>query len=113
MDQTPGQTMSQGNLFKQLPTDLSEEVFETLAQGSEVRIERIISSGQSSPKTGWYDQEKHEWVIVLKGSATITFENGSVVDLQEGDYLNIPAHRKHRVTRTSSNPETVWLAVHY
>ena len=58
--------MSRGNLFNQIPTDLSEEVFETLAQSSEVKIERIISNGQASPKSGWYDQEKDEWVIVLK-----------------------------------------------
>ena len=105
--------MSPSNLFKQIPADLSEEVFETLAQGGEVKIERIISHGQSSPRSGWYDQENDEWVIVLKGFATIAFEDGSIVELEEGDYLTIPAHCKHRVTRTSSDPETVWLAVHY
>ena len=105
--------MSQGNVFEQMPTDLSEEVFETLAQSNEVKIERIISNGQISPKSGWYDQGKHEWVIVLKGAAAISFENGSIVNLKEGDYLNIPAHKKHRVIRTSSNPETIWLAIHY
>ncbi len=105
--------MSRGNLFNQIPSDLSEEVFETLAQSSEVKIERIISNGQASPKSGWYDQEKDEWVIVLKGFATISFENGSVVELEEGDYLNIPARMKHRVIRTSAKPGTIWLAVHY
>ena len=54
-----------------------------------------------------------EWVIVLRGSATLAFADGATVDLHEGDYLTIPAHRKHRVSRTSSDPETVWLAVHY
>ena len=105
--------MSRGNLFKPIPADLSEEVFDTLAQSRDVRIERIVSNGQSSPQSGWYDQDKDEWVIVLQGSATIAFENGSAVDLDEGDYLNIPAHQKHRVARTSSEPKTIWLTVHY
>lgn len=105
--------VSQGNIFTQIPSDLSEELFETLAQSSEVKIERIISSGQTSPKSGWYDQKKHEWVMVLKGAATIQFQDGTVFDLAEGDYLNIPAHKRHRVIRTSSDPETVWLAIHY
>jgi cupin 2 domain-containing protein len=105
--------MSRGNLFQHIPTDLDEEVFETLVQSGTVKIERIISSSHTSPESGWYDQDKEEWVIVLRGSATISFADGSAVDLQEGDYLAIPAHRKHRVSRTSSEPETVWLAVHY
>ena len=105
--------MSRGNLFEQLPVDRSQEVFETLAARGDVRIERIVSSGQSSPGSGWYDQARDEWVIVLRGAATIEFEDGSGVDLAEGDYLNIPAHRKHRVARTSADPATIWLAVHY
>ena len=107
------QNVSQGNIFKQIPSDLAEEVFETLVQSTDVKIERIISNGQRSPKSGWYDQDKHEWVIVLKGDAAISFKDGTVVDLKEGDYLNIPAHKKHRVVRTSSNPETIWLAINY
>ena len=105
--------MSRGNLFKNMPADLSEEVFDTLTQSRNVRIERIVSNGQSSPQSGWYEQDEDEWVIVLQGSATIAFANGSAVDLEEGDYLSIPAHHKHRVTRTSSEPKTIWLAVHY
>jgi len=105
--------MSRGNLFEQIPADLTEEVFETLRQKGKVKIERIISSGQSSPASGWYDQEQDEWVIVLQGSATLAFADGSAVDLAEGDYLDIPAHTKHRVTRTSSQPPTLWLAIHY
>lgn len=105
--------MSRGNLFEQIPANLSEEAFDTLAQSRHASVERIVSNGQSSPESGWYDQEYDEWVIVLKGSATIVFENGTVVDLAEGDYLNIPAHQKHRVARTSSKPKTIWLAVHY
>ncbi|MBM4012709.1 MAG: hypothetical protein FJ286_15285 [Planctomycetes bacterium] len=36
-----------------------------------------------------------------------------VVEMGPGDWLDIPAHHKHRVAWTSPNEPTVWLAVHY
>jgi len=101
------------NIYKQLPDDLGEEIFETLVQSNSVKIERIISMGHKSPDSGWYDQEQNEWVLVLKGSASISFENEEVVDLKEGDYINLPAHLKHRVISTSPATETIWLAIFY
>lgn len=106
-------TADRGNLFESLPGSVSEEVFTVLAQGKGVKIERIISGGQSSPASGWYDQNQNEWVIVLKGEARISFENESDLHLKAGDYLNIAAHRKHKVAWTKPNSETIWLAVHY
>ncbi|MDQ6978270.1 MAG: cupin domain-containing protein, partial [Ghiorsea sp.] len=70
---------------------LSHEVFETLLDNEHIKIERIISKGHTSPKSGWYDQEQHEWVTLLEGAATITFEDGKETKLSKGDYLNIPA----------------------
>ena len=101
------------NIYKQIPENLGEEVFEVLEQSRAVKIERIISKGHKSPDTGWYDQEQNEWVLVLKGNASICFENETVIELNVGDYINIPAHRKHRVISTSAITETVWLAIHY
>lgn len=46
------------NLFKDLPNNLDEEVFEDLLTHKNLRIERIVSTGQTSPKSGWYDQEE-------------------------------------------------------
>jgi len=110
--------MLTNNLFSQLPQDLSSEVFETLAQGSSVRIERIVSDGHSTEDNQWYDQDDHEWVILLQGSATIRFAesnatNSALTLLSPGDYINIPAHTKHRVESTDSDGITVWLAIHY
>ncbi|MGB3495969.1 MAG: cupin domain-containing protein [Elainellaceae cyanobacterium] len=102
-----------GNLFEALPDNLNEEVFEVLTRGETTTIERIVSKGHTSPKTGWYDQEQHEWVVVLKGEALLAFEHGESVCLTEGSYINIPAHTKHRVEWTNPNCETIWLAVHY
>ena len=101
------------NIFENIPDDLTEEVFESLASSNSVKIERIISKGHSSPDTGWYDQTQHEWVIVLKGEAEITFYDNTKVILKVGDYVNIAAHQKHRVSWTAPDIETVWLAVHY
>lgn len=57
------------NLFADLPTDLPEELVEVLTENKHVRIERIISTGHASPDDFWYDQDEHEWVVVLKGEA--------------------------------------------
>ena len=105
--------MESDNLYKYIPDNLDEEIFELLVQGENVKIERIISNGHTSPATGWYDQAQNEWVLVLKGNASISFEDGQVVDLEEGDYLNILPHQKHRVIKTSTTTETIWLAIHY
>lgn len=101
------------NIYKQIPDDLGEESYELLAQSNNVKIERIISMGHTSPDTGWYDQEQHEWVLVLKGNARISFENETAVNLEQGDYINIPAHKRHKVVSTSPVTETIWLAVFY
>ena len=101
------------NIFDSIPSDLSSEIFDDLVSSDTVKIERIISKGQTSPDFGWYDQEQHEWVIIIAGSAIIGFDDKSSVTLKSGDYLNIPAHQKHKVAWTDPDVETVWLAVHY
>lgn len=101
------------NIFESLPPNLTEEVFEVLAKSETTTIERIISRGHTSPATGWYDQERHEWVMVLQGAAVVEFEQGKSVRLEVGHYITIPAHTKHRVAWTAPDTETLWLAVHY
>ena len=101
------------NLFAALNSDHSAEVITTLLEHPSLRIERIVSVGQSSPEDFWYDQEDHEWVIVLKGKGAIEYADGRIVELAEGDYVNIPAHQKHRVSYTDPDSETLWLAIHY
>ena len=56
------------NLFAGLPTHLTDELFTTILEAANVRIERIVSHGHTSPEGFWYDQDRHEWVMVLKGS---------------------------------------------
>lgn len=102
------------NLFRQIPASLPEELNETLCRSEQVRIERIVSRGHASPSGFWYDQDCPEFVLLVSGRARIAFADGTPpVDLVAGDWLTIPAHRKHRVEWTEPGQETVWLAVHY
>jgi cupin 2 domain-containing protein len=101
------------NLLQNIPDHIPKELFETLFQSDAIHIERIISKGHSSPKEGWYDQERNEWVLLLKGAARLVFEDGSEANMGPGDSLEIPAHVKHRVVWTDPEEETVWVAVHY
>ena len=106
--------MTMPNLFSNIPGHIPEEIFESLVDSRTVRIERIISQGQSSRTDFWYDQDTNEWVIVLKGRARLIFEGESVpLELEPGSYLNIPAHARHRVEWTDPDEKTVWLAVYY
>ena len=106
--------MAHQNLFAGIPEQLPEELLEDIVRTETVRIERIVSQGHASPEEFWYDQDWSEWVIVLKGKACLLFEGqNDPVTLAPGDYINIPAHMKHRVTWTDSAQETIWLAVHY
>lgn len=101
------------NFLEDLPVSLEAEVFEDVLTSDHVRIERILSNGQTSPDEGWYDQSEHEWVLILEGAGQIEYEDGSNVSLKKGDYLYIPAHKKHRVSWTDPEQITVWLAIFY
>lgn len=102
-----------GNLFAEIPTQLAQEEITTLIASPGLRIERIVSCGHASPPDFWYDQPQDEWVIVLAGGAELAFADGATMRMTAGDYVHIPAHRRHRVARTDPTQATVWLAVHY
>jgi cupin 2 domain-containing protein len=108
-----GEKLKTKNIFENVPAELKEELFETLAKNKNIRIERIISLGQTTPENKWYDQDENEFVLLLKGEAELLFESEEKQKLKSGDYLIIPAHLKHRVVYTSENPECIWLTVFY
>ena len=103
-----------GNLFDAIPDALPHEQIDALVATPNVRIERIVSRGHSSPPGFWYEQDKAEWVIVIAGSGAVLFEGEPAPRmLRPGDYLHIPAHARHRVEWTDRNEPTVWIAVHH
>lgn len=101
-----------GNLFENMPVGAPDEVIETLTSTTSVRIERIVSSGQATPAGQWYDQPDDEFVLLVSGAAAVGFQDEAAEHtLTPGQWLWIPAHRRHRVTWTSEIPPAVWLAV--
>jgi cupin 2 domain-containing protein len=106
--------MSSGNFFQSLPHAAPDELIETLAQSGGARVERIVSTGQKSPPGFWYDQAWAEWVMVLSGHAELFFEGEAAPrSLGPGDYVLIPAKKRHRVESTTADEPTVWLAMHF
>lgn len=101
------------NLMENVPANLDQELVTELICRKNVRIERIVSTGQASPADFWYDQDEHEWVLLLAGEAVLQLEDQTSVRLKPGDAIEIPAHQKHRVHWTSPNEPTVWLALFY
>ncbi len=98
--------------YDKLPGKNEVELFEEILKTKELLIERIVSNGWNRDEDKWYDQENEEWVLLLKGNASIEFENNLIIELYEGDYMLIPSHCKHKVVRTSSEPPCIWLAIH-
>ncbi|HWU96785.1 MAG TPA: hypothetical protein VN029_14395 [Sphingomonas sp.] len=100
------------NLLGKLPAARRAEAFTELLKRPGIRIERIVSHGQSTPEAEPMVQDWDEWVLLLEGAAGIRIENSAVVELAPGDHLLIEKGQKHWVAWTARDRPTVWLAVH-
>lgn len=111
----PSSMIRGGNVHAGLPSrQVSGELVDLLAEGQHVRVERIVSTGQTTPEGQWYDEVTDEWVLLVLGEARLRIEDESADRaLGSGDWLFIPAHCRHRVVWTSVDPPAVWLAVHF
>ena len=103
-------TIEVGSIFRGIGGAPGKEEFSTLLQKEGVKIQRIVSHASSTPENEWYDQAHTEWVLVVRGTAVLDFEDGQRLKLRKGDYFTILPHARHRVTETG--PETIWLVVH-
>jgi cupin 2 domain-containing protein len=97
------------NLFDDIPETAPQELVTALLTRPGLRIERIVSTGQSSD---WMTQGWDEWVAVITGSAGLLIEDEPELLLSAGDHLLIAAGVRHRVAWTDPDQPTVWLAVH-
>jgi cupin 2 domain-containing protein len=103
------------NIFAKLPSQQqAAEIIDSLLDTSRFSLKRIISTGQATPDADWYDQSEDEWCILLTGAAALRFEGQpGLIELKPGDYLHIPAHKRHQLAWTKPGEPSVWLALHY
>jgi cupin 2 domain-containing protein len=106
-------TIKNQNIFETELEKPKEELFETILNNKNFKLERIITNGQTTPPGEWYNQENDEWVVLLKGSAMLLFEDEKFIILNQGDHILIPKHCKHRVQWVDPNQECIWLALHF
>lgn len=106
--------MKRGNFFEDAGLGAAEvERVDAIVRSRACRVERIVSRGQVSPPGFWYDQDENEWVMVLRGAARLRVEGQEEIELGAGDFVDIPAHTRHRVEWTDPDRDTVWVAVFY
>ena len=97
------------NIFDVKNIDITKEIVEILKENENVKIEKIISTGQT---TDWMKQEQEEFVILIQGEAIIEYENKKQ-ELRAGDTVIIKKNEKHRVAYTSENPCCIWICIFY
>ena len=104
--------MEISSLLAEFPSPLHQELSDTLVQAKSVRIERIVSHGHVSPPDFWCDQGENEFVLLIQGAARLRFED-EVLEMKADDWIDVPAHRKHRVERKIPDEKAIWLAVFF
>jgi cupin 2 domain-containing protein len=104
------------NIFK-FPENLNNsqsEFFKDLFSNENFRIEKIYSSGQSTPPDEWLEEDVNEFVFLVEGSASLRIKNNDeFIVLKKGDYFIIPKKTKHRVESTAPDVITTWLTIHF
>ena len=89
----------------------TKEEIHPLHQGRSFRLEHIVSHGRACGPDSWYDQPEEEWVVLIRGQASLQFKDDPEIFLEAGDSLLIPAHCLHRVASTSRDAH--WIALHF
>jgi cupin 2 domain-containing protein len=85
-------------------------VIESLIETEAVRVERVLSSGQSRGVECL--QSPCEWLTVLQGN-TILEIDGEEHRLGPGDHVYIPPGVKNRVVWTADYDTTIWVAAYW
>ena len=116
------------NIFDLKDLSEKEEVVRILTENENVKIEKIISTGQT---TDWQKSDKNEFVILVQGTAEIEyFEskdykksdntmknkkdiNNKKLRLGKGDTVLINKGERHRVSYTSKNPCCIWICIFF
>jgi len=89
----------------------NKEIFQDILDNKGIKIEKIISFGQTTPANKWLYDLRDEWVLLLQGKSELMFESRQRIKLKKGDYILIPAEVKHKVLYTSKRPFCIWLTI--
>ena len=101
------------NLLANIPTALTEEIVQVLVESPGVRIERIVSRGQTTARGNWYDQPDQEWVLLLQA------QRGCALPIKTNQSRWGPATMSTFQPTASigsngpANQPTIWLAIHF
>lgn len=116
------------NIFDLKDLSEKEEVVKILTENENVKIEKIISTGQA---TDWQESDKNEFVILIQGEAEIEYfenknfekneniienqrnTNNKKLQLAKGDTILINKGERHRVSYTSKNPCCIWICIFF
>jgi len=102
------------NLFEEIPEVLEEELLEPLVETAGFRLERIVSRGHRTPDGQWCEQQRNEWVVLLRGAAILQIAGKETpIRMEPGDFVKLPAGLRHRVEWTDPSCDSVWLALHW
>jgi cupin 2 domain-containing protein len=103
----PVDRVASGNIFENASPPAAGEIFEPLLSVRNLVVERILSSSRIEPVE--YRQTQEEWVLLLRGEATVSVA-GEIVRMKEGDFVFLPAGTPHSVLDVTDG--AIWLGVH-
>ena len=121
------------NIFDLKDLSVNEEIIKILFKNENVKIEKIISTGQT---TDWQESNKNEFVILVQGNAEIEYYDNRICEdknfktnenimknlkntndmklqLGKGDIILIKKGERHRVGYTSKNPCCIWICIFF
>ena len=121
------------NIFDLNDLSVNEEIIKILFKNENVKIEKIISTGQT---TDWQESNKNEFVILVQGNAEIEYYDNRICEdknfktnenvmknlkntndmklqLGKGDIILIKKGERHRVSYTSKNPCCIWICIFF
>ena len=121
------------NIFDLKDLSVNEEIIKILFKNENVKIEKIISTGQT---TDWQESNKNEFVILIQGNAEIEYYDNRICEdknfktnenimknlkntndmklqLGKGDIILIKKGERHRVSYTSKNPCCIWICIFF
>src|SRR3546814_13685485 len=88
------------NLLAALPRAAAGEVFTELLARPGVRLERIVSAGQTTPADAPMVQDTDEWVLLLAGEAGLRLADGQAIALPPGDPVFLPSGVPHLAAKS-------------